>query len=591
MCGIVGVFGKENAPKYVLKGLRNLEYRGYDSWGIGAPCHGEVCIEKQIGKISEAKLPEDFPKSTIAIGHTRWATHGGVTPENAHPHCTEDKKVAVVHNGIIENFSELRQELILRGHLFASDTDTEVLCHLLEEFLEEGEDLVLACKKTADRCEGRFAFVAVSSEDHRLVGVRNGSPLILGLGKNHEVYFASDTPSFLEHTNHVWYIDDGEIVEASEKSLRVLSLDSLQEIQKRDVLLETSYEETHKGDHAHFMIKEIYEQKNTIAQAINQPEDEILKIAEEIRRARGTFLIGCGTAHKVALAGEYFFSQIARRHINTVVASEFPIFHDFLQPESLVIAISQSGETADVIEAIEAAREAGSEVVSIVNSEGSTVDRMSDFTIHIKAGPEKAVASTKAATSQLAVLLLLAYATGRKFSAGKKALIEAAAQVNDLLNPRFSEFLEKIAQSIADKENIFIIGKGSNYPMALESAIKIQEVSYIHAEGFAAGELKHGPIAMIEKGTPCLVLVSDNDRQRREILSNAMEIKARGGNIIGIAPDNSEIFDHWIRVPRSGIASPILNLIPVQILSYYLAIARGFDPDKPRNLAKSVTVK
>jgi glucosamine--fructose-6-phosphate aminotransferase (isomerizing) len=591
MCGIVAVFGKEDAPQSVLNGLKNLEYRGYDSWGVGTEGDTQLHIEKQTGKISEAVLDDAFPKTKIAIGHTRWATHGGVTPENAHPHFNENKQIAVVHNGIIENFVELRSELRGRGHVFFSDTDTEVLCHLMEEFLREGDDLLHAAKKTAMRCEGRFAFVAMEHGMNMLVGVRNGSPLILGVGNNGDSYLASDTPAFIEHTQNVHYIDDGEIVQITPGYAHVYNLDSLKEIEKRDVTLDIKPEDATKGDHAHYMIKEIFEQKETISNAINQNPEEIEEIARHIRNAQGTFLIGCGTAHKVAAAGEYFFATIAKEHINSVVASEFPIFHDFLKPESLIIAISQSGETADVIEAIEAARKAGSKVLSIVNCPGSTIARMSDYSLLINAGPEKAVASTKAATSQLAVLLLLANACNGGIQHGRKLLVEAAAQVNDLLNPRFVEFVSGIAKKISQQENIFIIGKGANYPIALESAIKIQEVSYIHAEGFAGGELKHGPIAMIEPGTPCLVLVSNDDVRKREIISNAMEIKARGGRIIGIATEKNECFDDWIRVPDGGPAHPILNLIPVQIIAYSLALERGHNPDMPRNLAKSVTVK
>lgn len=591
MCGIVAIFGKENASEEVIRGLKNLEYRGYDSWGVGAFGKENITIEKQIGKISEAILPAHFPQTSSAIGHTRWATHGGVTPENAHPHFDEEKKIAVVHNGIIENFIELRSELRKRGHVFFSDTDTEVLAHLIEEFLQQGDDLLHATQKTAARCEGRFSFVVLHAGEKRMVAVRNGSPLIVGLGKNKEYYIASDTPAFSHHTCTVNYIDDEEILNIDTNGLRVFSLRDLSPVEKRKITLENYSHETTKGDHAHFMIKEIFEQKETIARATNQNEQELETIAKAIRKARGTFLIGCGTAHKVAAAGEYFFSEIAKRHINTIVASEFPLFHDFLRPESLVIAISQSGETADVIEAIEAARAAGSKVLSIVNVPGSTIARMSDFSLCINAGPEKAVASTKAATSQLSVLLLLAYACAEKLHDGQKVLAELAAQVNDMLNPRFVEFVAGIAKKIVHNENMFIIGKGANFPMACEAAIKIQEVSYIHAEGFAGGELKHGPIAMIEKGTPCITLVSDNELQKKEIISNAMEIKARGGHIIGIAPEQNEVFNEWIRVPRGGVASALLNLIPVQVLSYFLAIERGYDPDKPRNLAKSVTVK
>ncbi len=590
MCGIVAVLGKENAPNAVLNGLKNLEYRGYDSWGIGTAGADRIAVEKAIGKISEAKLSNAFPKATLAIGHTRWATHGGVTPENAHPHCDEKQNVALVHNGILENFVELRSELRGRGHVFSSDTDTEVLSHLMEEFLDAGSDLYEAAKKTSDLCEGRYAFAVMRHGENKIVAVRRGSPIILGIGEG-KYFLASDTPAFMEHTQKVHYIDDNEMVEITPEGAKVYDLLTGNEIVKRDVILEVAPEDLGKGDHAHYMIKEIFEQKETIAKAIDQDPEEIEIIADAIRKAHGTFLIGCGTAHKVAAAGEYFFSMIAKLHINSVVASEFPLFHDFLKPDSLVIVISQSGETADVIEAIEAARAAGSKVLSIVNVHGSTVSRLSDFSMHIKAGPEKAVASTKAATSQLAILLMLAHACAGDLQAAKKTLVDSAALVNDLLNPRFTEFVASIAHKIYDQENIFIIGKGANFPMANEAAIKIQEVSYIHAEGFAGGELKHGPIAMIEKGTPCLVLVCDDETRRKEIFSNAMEIKARGGRIIGISPVDSEIFDDWIRIPAAGAFSPIINLIPIQILSYYLALERGFDPDKPRNLAKSVTVK
>lgn len=590
MCGIVAVFGSTNAPQEVLQGLRHLEYRGYDSWGVGAIGEENIVIQKDIGKISEAILRDDFPKTPVAFGHTRWATHGGVTPENAHPHLSEDKRIAVVQNGIVENYIELRSELRGRGHVFFSDTDTEVFCHLIEEYVEQGDDLALAAKKAADHCEGRFAFAVLHAGEKRIVAVREGSPLILGIGEK-SFYLASDTPAFLQHTNIVSYIDDGELVDITDRGALVFDLQTLKQKEKRQITLEQEFQDIEKGDHKHFMLKEILEQKETIRRAIDQNEEEIYMIAKAIQAARGTFLIGCGTAHKVAMAGEYFFSRIAKKHINTIVASEFPLLEGFLRPESLVIAISQSGETADVIEAIEAAKKAGSKVLSIVNSEGSTVARMSDFSLHIHAGPEKAVASTKAATSQMAVLLLLAYATTEKLSEGKALLIELASKINDLLNPRFIDFLQGVGERIASHENIFIIGKGAQYPMALEAAIKIQEVSYIHAEGFAAGELKHGPIAMIEEGTPCIVLTNDDPKRTKEVMSSAIEIKARGGYIIGIAAEKHEVFDEWIRVPGGGSGNALLQLIPIQLLAYALATTRGYDPDQPRNLAKSVTVK
>jgi len=338
------------------------------------------------------------------------------------------------------------------------------------------------------------------------------------------------------------------------------------------------------------MLKEIIEQKDTLARAINQEEDKILEVAEAIKNAYGTYIVGCGTAGKVGMVGTYLFSHIAQKHINFMFGSEFASFLPFMKDRSLMIAISQSGETADTLEAIEEAKKKGVKIVSIVNVETSTMARISDIVIPIKAGPEKAVASTKATTSQMAILVLLAYACAGKLDAGKKLLVDTASQINDMLNPRYEDYIRELAEKIAQVESMYIIGKDVNYPIALEAAIKLQEVSYIHAEGFAGGELKHGPIALISDGTPCIAIVA-NDESKPHILSNATEIKSRGGYIIGVAPENNSIFDYWIKVPDAGMASPIVNIIPIQILAYQLAVLRENNPDMPRNLAKSVTVK
>jgi glucosamine--fructose-6-phosphate aminotransferase (isomerizing) len=327
-----------------------------------------------------------------------------------------------------------------------------------------------------------------------------------------------------------------------------------------------------------------------VARAVNQDDEEIRAIAGEIHRARGTFLVGCGTAAKACMAAEYFFSVIAQKHVNFAPASEFKLYHHFLQAESLLIVVSQSGETADVLEAMHVAKSKGAKVLAIVNSEGSTVDREADYTLLINAGPERAVASTKALTGQLAVLLLIAYALAERLHDGKKLLLETSAAINDMLNPRYVERLEQLAEKIKKQEDLYIIGKSWNYPMALESAIKIQEVSYVHAEGFAGGELKHGPIALIEEGTPCIALTG-NDEVLSDILSNAMELKARGAFIIGVGPQRHEVFDEWIKVPEAAAAQAIMNIIPIQVLAYFMAVKRGKNPDMPRNLAKSVTVK
>ncbi len=589
VCGIVGYIGKRDAAPIIFNSLKKLEYRGYDSYGFATVKENRLFLEKNTGKISEAK--EINLPGNVGIAHSRWATHGGVTKENAHPHVDCKNSIAIVHNGIIENFQELKKMLMDKGHVFKSETDSEIIAHLMEENLHLGFEE--AAKKTALMLEGRYAIVMISTEHpDKMIGIRKGSPLIVGVksaGETTEYFLASDVLAFLDQTKNVMYIDDDEMV-IIDKKPKFINFVKNEEVWKRLITIDWDAQQAEKGGYKHFMIKEIMEQKDTIARAINQPEEEIMRIAEEINKAYGTFFTGCGTAGKVCMAAEYFFSKIAKKHVNAVFSSEFPNYHHFLTERTLLIPISQSGETADVLEAVRIAKKKGVKIISLVNVKGSTLDRESDYTFLINAGPEKAVASTKATTSQLALVMLLAYACAGKLEEGKRLLIETAAKVNDMLNPRYEDRIRKLAEKIYKQKNIYIIGRSLNYPMALEAAIKIQEVSYIHAEGFAGGELKHGPLALIHEGVPCIVLVA-NDEAKQDIISNAMEVKARGGYIIGVSPENNEIFDYWIKVPDVGNASPIVNIIPVQILAYHLAILNGHDPDYPRNLSKSVTVK
>lgn len=592
MCGIFGYIGtRKDAGSVVIKGLKNLEYRGYDSWGVALrKSDGSIRSDKEVGKIGGVK-PEDFAdESSLAIAHSRWATHGGVTKENAHPHFSCDQRIAVVHNGIIENFTELRDELKAKGHTFLSETDTEVIPHLIEECLKEkGATLESATRSACKRFHGRYAILVMDKEAMGLVAARTGSPLIAGVGKG-EFFIASDIPAFLEHTRTVQYLDDGEMVVAQNGEMKFSEIETGIEKKKRLVTIDWTVAESEKGEYEHYMLKEIMDQKESIHRAVHQDDEHIMTIAKAIEQCLGCILTACGTAGKACMAADYFFSVVAKRHVNFAPASEFPIYHHFLKPESLIIVVSQSGETADVLEAMNVAKKAASKVLAIVNTEGSSIARAADYTLLINAGPEKAVASTKAATGQMAVLLLIAHAVAGKLNAGRTLLLETGGQINDMLNPRYIAHIKEIAQKIHTVENMYIIGKGWNYPMAMESAIKIQEVSYIHAEGFAAGELKHGPIALIEKGTPCIALMG-NDEFTNDMLSNIQELKARGAMIIGVSPKKFDVFDHWIKVPDSGAAQPIVNIIPVQILAYLLAVLRGRDPDMPRNLAKSVTVK
>lgn len=600
MCGIFAYKGyKKNAAHLVIEGLKRLEYRGYDSWGLTWKKNREFKIIKKVGKISDFDYKKrKIEETSFAMGHSRWATHGGVTEKNAHPHSTENSEVVIIHNGIIENYLDLKRELVKKKHVFTSETDTEVAAHLIEEILKHEKGNLRferAAARAMKRLKGRYAFLVMFKDSDILIAARRGSPLIIGKNSvkgGQEYFVASDIPAFLPFTKKVMYLDDEQmaVLDGLHGGHKFIDLNTGKEIKKRIVKIEWETDQAEKGEFPHFMLKEITEQKETIHRAIDQDDKKILKIAEAIKRALGTYLVGCGTAGKVCLAASYFFSKIDQRHVNTVFGSEFPNYQDFIRKGSLVIAVSQSGETADTLEAIEVAKKKGANVLSIVNVEGSTMDRISNFSLHLKAGPEKAVASTKATTAQLAILMMLAYACEGKLYEGKKMLIETASKINDMLNPRYEAHILQLAKRIKSVESMYVIGRGANYPMALESAIKLQEVSYIHAEGFAGGELKHGPIALIAKGTPVIALVS-NDETHDNIISNATEVKARGGFIIGIAPQNEEIFDYWIKVPETGIASPIVNIIPVQILAYQLAVLRKNDPDMPRNLAKSVTVK
>lgn len=581
MCGIIGYKGNRNASEVVANGLKRLEYRGYDSWGIALK-NKDLFIKKKVGKISD--FHQDLPESNLAIGHTRWATHGKVNELNTHPHTSCNKELYIVHNGIVDNFLEIKKEL--KGHNFVSETDTEVIAHLIEEYLPLGYER--AVLEAIRKIEGRNAVLVMFRDNDKLIAARRGSPLILGIGNN-EFFLASDIPAFLNHTNKVMYLDDDEMVVVSD-TVHFLNINTAKEIQKRLIEIGWDSDELEKGEYQHFMLKEIMEQKETIGKAINQDDKKILDISGKIKKAFGTFLVGCGTAAKVCHTAEYFFSRIAGLHTNHAFASEFINYKKFLTKGGLVIVVSQSGETADVLEAIKIAKEKEVEVISLLNVFGSSVMRQSNDYFMINAGPERAVASTKATTAQLALLMLLAYSCDGKLNEGKRVLIEASSKVNDMLNPRYENHIKKLAEKIYEKDDIYIIGRGMNYPIALEAAIKIKEVSYIHAEGFAAGELKHGPLALIDKGTPCIVLVA-NDENKKDIINNAIEVKSRGGFIIGVSPETNEVFDYWIKVPDVENASPIVNIIPIQILTYHLALLRGCDPDKPRNLAKSVTVK
>ncbi len=608
MCGIYAVIGKTNtAGIEVLQGLKNLEYRGYDSWGIAYrdSVKDKIIITKDIGKISEVE--EEFPESNLAIGHTRWATHGAVTKENAHPQ--KVGKVTIVHNGIFENYKEYKQifsykssdlentnekQISLNLELpsennaeyctFISETDTEVIAAMINGFLENNDDPQKAIEKTARRIKGRFAILVLIDGVEGIFVTRRGSPIIIGRDKN-KTHIASDISAFLSETNVVNYVDDNELAYVTSDKINFFNLKTGEQIKKRNIIVPWKVEETTKGKFPHFMIKEIFDQKETIAVSINQKQEKLKQAIDWIHESNGMYLIACGTAHKMACAGEYFFAQISGRKVNVVPASEMEHFLRFINKKTLLMAISQSGETADVLEVLTKGKQQGAKIISLTNIESSSIARMADLNIPLNIGLEKAVASTKATTAQLALLFLLAYADQGQINIGREILRSVAGNINDWLNPRYEERVRSVAEKIVNQPNLFIIGRGTLYPMALESAIKILEVSYIHAQGFAAGELKHGPLALIEKNVPCLVLGNDP-----ATLSNAQEIQSRGANIIGISSSREDVFDEWLKVPDCGAAQSIATIIPVQILAYHLGVLRGNNPDMPRNLAKSVTV-
>ncbi len=586
MCGIFGYVGTStDAAKIVLEGLKLLEYRGYDSWGVSVKVAKKLSVDKHVGKIGEATV--NLPNSNLGIGHTRWATHGGVVTKNAHPHLDCTQEIAVIHNGIVENYAEMKEDLIKKGHQFFSDTDTEVIAHLVEEFNKK-EGFASSVRDAFNMLAGLNAIVVANSSSQEIIAAKTVSPLVVGIGDN-EYFIASDASGIAKHTKKVLFLKDKEMVILG-KTLQLIQLPEGKKITPELETIDWDIEKADKGNYSHYMIKEIHEQPRIIRNIAKTYDDQIENLNSIIRRAKGTFLIGAGTAFHACLSGVYLFSKISHLHINTAVASEFNYLEDFLTNESLVIALSQSGETIDVVEPLNRAKEKGSKIGAIVNSLGSTIYRMADVKVLLGAGPEKAVASTKAYVSKLSVLLLLAYALDGGMRKAKTLLIETADEIDRLLKKDSLQKIKKIAQSLSTSEHIYTVGRGMSYPTALEAALKIKEVSYVHTEGLAGGELKHGTLALIAKRTPCIVFAPKDDTFEA-MISNATEIKTRGGFIIGIGPQNHSIFDSWIEVKDCGDGDSIAQVVPAQLLGYFMALERGFDPDKPRNLAKSVTVK
>lgn len=588
MCGIFGYIGnRKNSPELVLKGLKSLEYRGYDSWGVATVSNGKIYVKKKAGKIGDNNV-EDLPKSTLSFGHTRWATHGGVTDINSHPHLDCSGTIAIIHNGIFENYEEIKQKLIKSGHKFVSETDTEVIAHLIED-LSKKKTFVTAVRSAFNQMKGLNGIIAINTKDQMMVAARNGSPLIIGYGKGENI-LSSDAAAILPYTNLVYFLEDGELAVIHDKVVDIINAKTGVKIIAKKQKLKWTVSAGEKGKFPYFMLKEIHEQPNILNQIAQSSSSQTKKMAKEIKKSKGAYLVGCGTASYACIAGTYLFSKIAKRHVNFAVGSEFGYHLDFLNKNSLVIAISQSGETMDILESVKKAQEKGSKIASLVNVLGSSLYRLSDHKMLIGAGPEKGVASTKAFTGMVAHLVLLAYALDGGVKQGQKVLAQAVISSKEVLSKKSVDHIKKLAKKIRDKKDIYVIGRGISYPTSLETALKIKEISYIHAEGLAAGELKHGPLALIEKGTPCIAYLPDDETYGAN-LAGAMEMKARGGFVIGISHKNHEVFDYFIPVKDAGVGTIIPNVIVAQLLAYYLTIEKGLDPDMPRNLAKSVTVK
>ena len=608
MCGIVGYIGKCEALPILVGGLKKLEYRGYDSSGVALIDNGKIETVRASGKISalEANLKTKPLHGHLGIAHTRWATHGAPTVDNAHPHQSYDGKISIVHNGIIENYAVLKRKLQAEGIEFKSETDTEVVAHLIaRNYRGNLKDAVL---KTISQIEGTFGLAVIcSDEPETLIGARRGSPLILGIGQD-EFYLASDVSAIIMHTQKVVYLDDNDIVEIKNGTYNLLNTLS-QPVQHEVQDVEFDADSIAKGGFAHFMLKEIFEQpevlRNTMRGRLLSAEGNA-KLAgldtniKELRGIHRIIITACGTSYYAGMVGEYMIEDLAGVPVEVEYASEFRYRNPIINPGTLVLAISQSGETADTLAALKEAQQKGATALAICNGVGSTIARTSNGGVYLHAGPEIGVASTKAFTSQVIVLAMIALLLGRQrrlsFESGAD-IVKSMQELPELVEKtlKLSDQIAEIAQKYVKANNFLYLGRHFNYPVAMEGALKLKEISYIHAEGYPAAEMKHGPIALIDENMP-VVVIAPKDALFDKVISNVREIKARGGNVIAITTDDchplDEIADHLIKVPKTiPMLMPILTCIPLQLLAYHIAVLRGNDVDQPRNLAKSVTVE
>lgn len=611
MCGIVGYIGNRVAKPILVEGIKRLEYRGYDSAGIALIENNTLESEVSVGRITalEEKISGRFSKGTYGIVHTRWATHGAPTLENAHPLIDCNNSIAVVHNGIIENHDLLKAQLEKEGHVFRSETDTEVLSHLIEKYFNPPKaDLEYAVGKALKSARGTYGIAVISSRDpNKIVAARRGSPLAIGIGQE-EYFITSDITAMLQHTKKVIYLDDNEMAVLTRDNLSIMTFDSIPIHKKIEEILWDA-EMIEKGGYNHFMLKEIHEQPESLRNAMMERLDdisgcvrlkELMGKHEVLRNTKRIVIVACGTSWHSALIGEYMIEDLSRIPTEVEYASEFRYRNPVIEAGTVVIAISQSGETADTLAALREAKRRGAMTIAICNVVGSTLARESDAAVYLHAGPEIGVASTKAFTSQIAVLYLLTIFLGSLKNVSTAKNIEMVSEIKklpDLVQKILSKEAEiyELAKLYSNNSNFIYLGRGYNFPVALEGALKLKEISYIHAEGYPAAEMKHGPIALIDRNMP-VVFIATKDSTYEKILSNIQEVRARGGKVIAIASEGDSMIqkkvDHVFYIPNTlEVLTPILSVIPLQLLAYHMAVIRGCDVDKPRNLAKSVTVE
>ncbi len=613
MCGIVAYLGQQNAYEIIIKGLQRLEYRGYDSAGIALHQKGDIHVFKQKGKVKDLQdfIADKNTSSSLGIGHTRWATHGLPNDTNAHPHQSGNKQISLVHNGIIENYAILKQELEQRGHHFLSETDTEVLVHLIEDIQEKSKlSLFEAVRVALSEVVGAYAIVVIDkSNPDQLIAARKSSPLVIGIGED-EYFLASDATPIVEYTKNVIYLDDDEIALIDlNKGLTLKTISN--EIKTPYIQeLEMQLEALEKGGYEHFMLKEIYEQPQSILDSmrgrINITKSlvglgGIKNYEEKLLNANRLIFVACGTSWHAGLVGEYLFEEIARIPVEVEYASEFRYRNPIINENDVVIAISQSGETADTLAAIKIAKERKATIIGICNVVGSSISRETDCGSYTHAGPEIGVASTKAFTAQVTILTLMAMMIGkRKGTINAEKFNRLVVEMNSIPEKlktvlKQDKLIKKIANIYHESTNALYLGRGINFPLALEGALKLKEISYIHAEGYPAAEMKHGPIALIDEEMPVFVIAT-KDSSYEKIVSNIQEVKARKGKIIAIVSEGDtevkKIADHYIEIPKCDeLLVPLLATVPLQLLSYHIAVMRGCNVDQPRNLAKSVTVE